>query len=217
MFKALVLNRSLFSICSKAFNRGGLLGVCSRTNQQFFYKDKIPKRFKLDTVDVKEIDNFNAYSESDWFPQTRDNVLLKFNHFRTNFLLKHVSNKSPNLNGPLSGKKILDIGSGAGIFAEKLAALGGDVLGVDPSSKSIEIAHNNALNRSSYLSEVSRLRNEEDVNNYLDSEPMPRSLRYFKGGVEHIQPSDIFDIIVASEVIEHVNDSDVFVRLISKF
>lgn len=216
MFKSLVSNRYLFSICSTAFNKGGLPGIYLRTNVQFLYKGKIPGRCKFSTIDLKEINNYNAYSESDWFPETHDNVLLKFNHLRTNFLLKHISNKSANLKGPLSGKKILDIGSGAGIFAEKLASLGGDVLGVDPSSKSVEIAHNNALSRSSCFSEILKLNDKDDVNNYIDSEPKPRSLKYFKGGVEHIKPSDNFDIIVASEVIEHVNDANMFVQLISK-
>ncbi|KAK9174034.1 hypothetical protein cmbei_2002830 [Cryptosporidium meleagridis] len=49
----------------------------------------------------------------------------------------------------------------------------------------------------------------------MNSIPKPRSLRYFKGGVEHIQKSKVFDIIVASEVIEHVNNPGIFVKLIS--
>ncbi|KAH8581656.1 pleckstrin y (PH) domain containing with N-terminal ankyrin repeats [Cryptosporidium sp. chipmunk genotype I] len=138
-----------------------------------------------------------------------------FNHLRTSFLLKHISNKSASLNGPLSGKKILDVGSGAGIFSEKLAELGGDVLGIDASYKSIDIAYKNALCNSSNFSEIPKLYYENELNGFMIGVPKHRRLGYFKGGIEHMQQGELFDVIVASEVIEHVNNPSIFVQLIS--
>ncbi|KAJ1606540.1 pleckstrin homology domain-containing protein [Cryptosporidium canis] len=209
-------NISLFSMSSKVHSHSGVVGIYLRNTVKFLIRGKMKGQCKFNTADFKEINNFNSYSESDWFPDNHDNVLLKLNHLRTNFLLHHISNKSANLNGPLSGKKILDVGSGAGFFSEKLAELGGDVLGIDQSYKSIEIAHNHALRKPNYFSEILKLNNEE-ISSYIMNEPKPRSLKYFEGGVEHIQPIGIFDIIVASEVIEHVSDTNTFVQLISKF
>ncbi|HKN26953.1 MAG TPA: bifunctional 2-polyprenyl-6-hydroxyphenol methylase/3-demethylubiquinol 3-O-methyltransferase UbiG, partial [Roseiarcus sp.] len=45
---------------------------------------------------------------------------------------------------PLIGLEILDVGCGAGLFAEPLARLGGDVLGIDPAPASIGVARRHA-------------------------------------------------------------------------
>ena len=45
---------------------------------------------------------------------------------------------------PLAGLKVLDVGCGAGLFAEPLARLGGDVLGIDPAPASIGVARRHA-------------------------------------------------------------------------
>lgn len=51
----------------------------------------------------------------------------------------------------------------------------------------------------------------------MRNKPKPRILRYFKGGVEGIISNKIFDIIVASEVIEYVNNPSILLQLKSKF
>ncbi|EAZ51398.1 Coenzyme Q3, methyltransferase [Cryptosporidium parvum Iowa II] len=217
MFRNFSFKKSLFSSCYSTLENNRFFGIDFRNYLRILQKNKIYGSYKFSTIDAKQINNFDAYSSYSWFPETHDSILLKFNHLRTSFLLEHISNKSASLNGPLSGKKILDIGSGAGIFSERLSELGGDVLGVDASYKSIDIAYKNALCNSTSFKEISKFNNENELNNFMNSMPKPRSLRYFKGGIEHIQKSEIFDIIVASEVIEHVNNPGIFVKLISKF
>jgi 2-polyprenyl-6-hydroxyphenyl methylase/3-demethylubiquinone-9 3-methyltransferase len=49
---------------------------------------------------------------------------------------------------PLSGQKILDIGCGGGILSDAMARKGGDVLGVDLSTKALKIAQLHALETS---------------------------------------------------------------------
>lgn len=46
--------------------------------------------------------------------------------------------------GTIKSKRILDLGSGSGEFAKKIAALGADVTGIDGSKKLIQIANNDS-------------------------------------------------------------------------
>src|SRR5271165_3930821 len=45
---------------------------------------------------------------------------------------------------PLEGLRVLDVGCGAGLFAEPLARLGADVLGIDPAPASIGVSRRHA-------------------------------------------------------------------------
>jgi len=81
---------------------------------------------------------------------------------------------------PLAGLEALDIGCGAGLFAEPLARLGADVLGIDPAPASIGAARRHA-------------------------EETGAKLAYRVATVEEIaaEPKR-FDIVSAMEVVEHV-------------
>jgi 2-polyprenyl-6-hydroxyphenyl methylase / 3-demethylubiquinone-9 3-methyltransferase len=81
---------------------------------------------------------------------------------------------------PLAGLKIVDLGCGAGLFAEPLARLGGDVLGVDPAPASIGVARRHA-------------------------EETGTKLAYRVASVEEIAAEEArFDVVTAMEVVEHV-------------
>ncbi len=88
---------------------------------------------------------------------------------------------------PLAGLDVLDVGCGAGLFAEPLARLGADVLGIDPAPASIGVARRHA-------------------------EETGARLAYRAAAVEEIaaEPKR-FDIVSAMEVIEHVADPAKFV------
>jgi len=49
--------------------------------------------------------------------------------------------------GGFAGKRILDIGCGGGLFAEPLARAGADVVGIDPSARSIDAARAHAASQ----------------------------------------------------------------------
>jgi 2-polyprenyl-6-hydroxyphenyl methylase/3-demethylubiquinone-9 3-methyltransferase len=88
---------------------------------------------------------------------------------------------------PLAGVELLDIGCGAGLFAEPLARLGAEVIGVDPSSASIEVARRHA-------------------------DETGARVAYRVATVEELAAEERrFDVVSAMEVIEHVADPKAFV------
>jgi 2-polyprenyl-6-hydroxyphenyl methylase / 3-demethylubiquinone-9 3-methyltransferase len=88
---------------------------------------------------------------------------------------------------PFAGLKILDVGCGAGLFAEPLARLGGDVLGIDPAPAAIGVARRHA-------------------------EETGAKVAYRVATVEEMAAEpEKFDMVAAMEVIEHVADYRRFV------
>jgi len=93
---------------------------------------------------------------------------------------------------PLAGMRILDVGCGGGIVSEALARIGAEVTGIDACHENIEAAKI-----------------------HLEFDPsLTNNLKYICTTVEeHVESvSDEYDAIVASEVIEHVDNPEVFVR-----
>ena len=88
---------------------------------------------------------------------------------------------------PLAGVSLLDVGCGAGLFAEPLARLGADVVGVDPAPAAIEAARRHA-------------------------EETGARLAYRAATVEELAAEPRrFDVVSAMEVIEHAADPKAFV------
>jgi 2-polyprenyl-6-hydroxyphenyl methylase/3-demethylubiquinone-9 3-methyltransferase len=83
--------------------------------------------------------------------------------------------------GGYSGKRILDVGCGGGVFSEALARAGADVLGIDASERSLETAREHA--REAGLEIDYRLARAEDF-----------------------KPDRTFDVVAAVNVLEHVED-----------
>jgi 2-polyprenyl-6-hydroxyphenyl methylase / 3-demethylubiquinone-9 3-methyltransferase len=90
---------------------------------------------------------------------------------------------------PLAALEILDVGCGAGLFAEPMARLGGDVLGIDPTPTSIGVARRHAEETGARL--AYRVATLEEI----AAEPRR------------------FDVVSAMEVVEHVADPARFVAL----
>jgi 2-polyprenyl-6-hydroxyphenyl methylase/3-demethylubiquinone-9 3-methyltransferase len=88
---------------------------------------------------------------------------------------------------PLAGADLLDVGCGAGLFAEPLARLGANVIGVDPSPAAIKAARRHA-------------------------EETGARLAYRAATVEELAAEpQRFDIVCAMEVIEHTANPKRFV------
>ena len=85
----------------------------------------------------------------------------------------------------MKGLKILDIGCGGGLISEPMARLGAKVTGIDASEKNVKIAE--------IHSKKSGL-----VINYLNKSP------------EQLKINEEFDIILNLEVVEHVENLDLY-------
>lgn len=94
---------------------------------------------------------------------------------------------------PLEGVKILDVGCGGGILAEPLVRIGADVTGIDASLELIKTASEHAT---------------------LDSSISER-LRYVNTSIEeHCENTfEKYDAVVASEILEHVDNRELFLKV----
>lgn len=151
------------------------------------------------TVDKKEIEQFSSLSNTWWEKSGPFSALHKMSNARIKFIIQNVSrifNKDKTDINLLDGINCIDIGCGGGILSEKLNRLGAKVTGIDASQSSIEVAKEHSIK--------SRLKINYkciSTSELIESE---------KGEV-----INKFDLVVASEVIEHVNNRKSFLSDIS--
>ncbi len=86
-------------------------------------------------VDPKEIEKFNRVAQLWWDPAGKMGMLHVINPLRSQFAYDHAEVK---------GKRVVDVGCGGGILTETLAKAGADVVGIDQSKMSIDIARQHA-------------------------------------------------------------------------
>lgn len=91
----------------------------------------------LPNVDQAEIEKFGALAARWWDPESEFKPLHAINPLRMGWIQQHT--------GPLTGKRILDVGCGGGILSESLAAAGGEVTGIDLAEKSLKVARLHGL------------------------------------------------------------------------
>ena len=153
----------------------------------------------ITTADQREIDNFTALSDHWWDQQGPMAPLHAFTPVRIDYILHAISRFFPiqtrmldNANAVLGGLKILDIGCGGGLLAEPMARLGACVTGIDVTDAAVTAAKAHA-------------------------KTMQLSINYQTISAEELAKSGaIFDVIYASEVIEHVADRPIFVKAIAQ-
>ncbi len=94
-----------------------------------------------------EVARFDAIGDSWWDADGPMAPLHRLTPVRIGWArdcaLRHFRREA-EVGPPLAGLEILDVGCGAGLFAEPLARLGGNVLGVDPAPASIGAARRHA-------------------------------------------------------------------------
>ena len=151
------------------------------------------------TVDQREIEQFSSLSNKWWDMSGPFSALHKMSNARIEFITQNATRifKKDNLGvNLLDGLNCLDIGCGGGILSEKLRRLGANVTGIDASKSSIDIAKEHA--------KKSRL--EINYKCITTSELLE---------IKEEKALNKFDLVIASEVIEHVYDRRIFLSDIS--
>ena len=151
------------------------------------------------TVDKREIEQFSSLSNKWWDMSGPFSALHKMSNARIEFITNNSVRilKKDNIGvNLLDGLNCLDIGCGGGILSEKLRRLGANVTGIDASKSSIDIAKEHA--------KKSRL----EINYKCITTSGLLEIKEEKA-------LNKFDLIIASEVIEHVYDRRIFLSDIS--
>ena len=144
----------------------------------------------MTTINQEEIQKFSKIADEWWDANGKFKPLHRFNPIRIKYIIDKCTNHfnlKNNNDKRLYGLKFLDIGCGGGLVSEPLCRLGGNVTGIDASSKNIEVA------------KIHARKNKLKIK-YLNTSP------------EKKQIQDKFDVILNLEVIEHVENVDLFMK-----
>jgi 2-polyprenyl-6-hydroxyphenyl methylase/3-demethylubiquinone-9 3-methyltransferase len=147
------------------------------------------------TIDREEIARFSRLAQQWWDPRGPMAALHKFNPVRLAYIRDRAAahfDRDPLQRDSLAGLRVLDIGCGGGILCEPLTRLGASVVGVDPSESNVLVAQQHAA-RSGL------------------------TINYRNSTVEALaEAGEVFDVVLAMEVVEHVADVPLFVKLAAK-
>ena len=142
------------------------------------------------TINREEIQKFSDLADEWWDVNGKFKPLHMFNPIRIQYItekIKQEFNLKNQNNNFLEDLKILDIGCGGGLISEPLARLGGEVTGIDASEKNVKIA------------KLHSKKNNLNIN-YLNKSP------------EQLNNSEKFDIVLNLEVVEHVENVDLYIK-----
>ena len=146
------------------------------------------------TINKEEIQKFSRLADEWWDVDGKFKPLHMFNPIRIEYITenikKHFKIKKDSANF-LKGLNILDIGCGGGLISEPMARLGANVTGIDASEKNVKIAK-------------------------LHSEKSGLKINYINTSPEKLDDLEKFDIILNLEIIEHVDDVNLYVKSCNK-
>ena len=148
----------------------------------------------MTTINREEIQKFSRLADEWWDVKGKFKPLHMFNPIRIEYILEKIKqhykmkNEKPFF---LKNLEILDIGCGGGLISEPMARLGGSVTGIDASDKNIKVA------------QIHSKRNNLKIK-YLNKSP------------EQLNEIEKFDIILNLEVVEHVQDLNLYLKSCNK-
>lgn len=141
------------------------------------------------SVDPAEVERFDRLAAEWWDERGPMAPLHKLNPTRLGYIRERVADhfqRDPRDPKPLRGLAVLDVGCGAGVLAEPLARLGGQVTGIDPATDNLRVARDHA--RAGGL-----------------------EIDYRQQTVEALAAQSArFDLVLVMEVVEHVADVPAF-------
>ncbi len=146
---------------------------------------------KTSIVD-REARHFGDLAADWWDPSGKSAMLHKLNPVRLGYIRDMIDQHwQADEHGfrPLSGKKALDVGCGAGLLAEPLARLGAQVPAIDAAPECIEVAKDHGAGQG-------------------------LAIDYRAAAVEEVEGK--YDLVTAMEVVEHVADPGEFVAELAK-
>jgi len=143
----------------------------------------------MSTINKKEIIKFSKIANEWWSPNGKFKPLHKFNPIRIKYIKDNIINnfKLKSSDKPLKNINILDIGCGGGLLSEPMCRLGANVVGIDASTKNIEIAKFHAKKNKV-------------------------SIKYICTSPESLKIKKKFNVILNMEIIEHVDDINLFIK-----
>ena len=119
-----------------------------------------------------------------------------FNPIRIEYIIEKIKlhfniSKEMKNNRYLENLKILDIGCGGGLISEPLSRLGGKVTGIDASEKNVKVAK-------------------------LHAQKNNLKIRYLQNSPEKFEEYKSYDIILNLEIVEHVDDINLYIKSCEK-
>ena len=146
------------------------------------------------TINKEEIQKFSDLAEEWWDVNGKFKPLHMFNPIRIEYIVENIkkhfkiTKNKPNF---LYGLNILDIGCGGGLISEPMARLGANVTGVDASKKNINVAK-------------------------IHSKQNGLKINYIAASPENLNNNKKFDIILNLEIVEHVDNVNLYIKSCSK-
>ena len=146
------------------------------------------------TINKEEIQKFSKLAEEWWDVNGKFKPLHMFNPVRIGYITEKIKEhfKIENNNSNyLKGLKILDIGCGGGLMSEPMSRLGASVTGIDASEKNINVAK-------------------------IHSEESGLKIKYNCTSPENLKNSEKYDVILNLEVVEHVDNIELYIESCEK-
>ncbi len=142
------------------------------------------------TINKEEIQKFSKLADEWWDVNGKFKPLHMFNPIRIEYIINIIKqhfNINKGKTNFLKNIKILDIGCGGGLISEPLARLGGEITGIDASKKNIEVAK-------------------------IHSKKSKLKIKYLNNSPEQLNTSNKFDVILNLEIVEHVDNVNLYIK-----